>query len=185
MYLHLYLYFVTAPTWLNGGQPNFALCLADSWADTLYIHFARCKINFASKSCLLIYWQRYCTVLDQLASGKLCDVQQRAPPIFGRAAITMGIVPHSSFCFYSSASLSRIRLLLHLCCSPKSETLRLYIMYAHCTMSVLNCSVRWWAKDGRMADTDIPGETTEGPWHIVITQLFLQILTSSQSAELL
>ena len=33
------LAFVTAPTSLNGGQPNFARCLAVSWAGTLYIHF--------------------------------------------------------------------------------------------------------------------------------------------------
>jgi len=31
--------FVTAPTSLNGGQPNFALYLAVSWAGTLRIHF--------------------------------------------------------------------------------------------------------------------------------------------------
>jgi len=31
--------FVTAATSLNGGQPNFALCLAGSWAGTLYINF--------------------------------------------------------------------------------------------------------------------------------------------------
>ena len=30
--------FVTAVTSLNGGQPNFAQCLAISWAGTLYIH---------------------------------------------------------------------------------------------------------------------------------------------------
>jgi len=28
------------------------------------------------------------------ASAKLCGVKQRAPPIFGRAAITLGIGPH-------------------------------------------------------------------------------------------
>jgi len=28
------------------------------------------------------------------ASAKLCGVQQRAPPLFGRAAITLGIGPH-------------------------------------------------------------------------------------------
>jgi len=33
--------FVTAPTSFNGGQPNFARCLAVSWAGTLYIHFRR------------------------------------------------------------------------------------------------------------------------------------------------
>jgi len=31
--------FVTAPTSMNEGQPNFAWCLAVSWAGTLYIHF--------------------------------------------------------------------------------------------------------------------------------------------------
>jgi len=31
--------FVTAATSLNGGQPNFARCLAVSWTGTLYIHF--------------------------------------------------------------------------------------------------------------------------------------------------
>jgi len=29
-------------------------------------------------------------------SAKLWDIEQRAPPIFGRAAITFGIGPHSS-----------------------------------------------------------------------------------------
>jgi len=31
------------------------------------------------------------------ASAKLCGVEQRAPPIFGRATITLGIGSHSSF----------------------------------------------------------------------------------------
>ena len=31
--------FITAATSLSGGQPNFARCLAVSWAGTLYIHF--------------------------------------------------------------------------------------------------------------------------------------------------
>ena len=30
---------IAAPTSLTGGQPNFAWCLAISWAGTLYIHF--------------------------------------------------------------------------------------------------------------------------------------------------
>jgi len=42
--MHVLLYFalvgfVTALPSLNGGQPNFARCLAVSWAGTLYIHF--------------------------------------------------------------------------------------------------------------------------------------------------
>jgi len=41
-------------------------------------------------------WQSYCTVL-QWVLAKVCVVEHRAPPIFGRAAITLGIGPHSSF----------------------------------------------------------------------------------------
>jgi len=41
--------------------------------------------------------------LQYRASAKVCGVEQRAPPIVGRAAITLGIGPHSScmfFCFF-------------------------------------------------------------------------------------
>jgi len=38
----------------------------------------------------------HCTVLQQWALAKLCGVKQRAPPIFGRAAITLDIGPYSS-----------------------------------------------------------------------------------------
>ena len=44
------------------------------------------------------------------ASAKLCSVEQRAPPISGRAAITLGIGSHSSFFFFSSPILSGWRL---------------------------------------------------------------------------
>ena len=36
---------------------------------------------------------------------KLCGVEQRAPPIFGRATITLGIGPHSSFFYLLSIYL--------------------------------------------------------------------------------
>ena len=39
-------------------------------------NFGRCKVHFASKSCVLLYWQRYCTALKQGASAKLCGVVQ-------------------------------------------------------------------------------------------------------------
>ena len=39
-------------------------------------------------------WLRYCTAFEKWASAKLCDVDQRAPPIFDRAAITLAIGPH-------------------------------------------------------------------------------------------
>jgi len=45
-----------------------------------------CKTGFAS-------WQRYCAALQYWPSAKFCGVEQRAPPIFDRAAITLGIGP--------------------------------------------------------------------------------------------
>jgi len=64
--------FVTAPTSLNGGQPNFARCLAVSWADT-GAEFCQMQNSLCvSKFCVLLYWQRYCTH----ASAKLCGVVQ-------------------------------------------------------------------------------------------------------------
>jgi len=68
-------------------------------------NFARFSIHFASKSCVLLYWSCYCTALEQRPSAKLCGVVQgmesriflqRAPSIFGWAAITWGIGPHAS-----------------------------------------------------------------------------------------
>jgi len=44
-------------------------------------------------------WQCYCMALWQWASAKLCGVEQRAPPIVGRAAITFGTGPHSSLSY--------------------------------------------------------------------------------------
>ena len=35
-----------------------------------------------------------------VVSAKLCGVEQRAPPMFGRATITLGIGPHSSSSFF-------------------------------------------------------------------------------------
>jgi len=37
-------------------------------------HFARCKTHFTSKSCVLLYCQRYCTALQQRASAKVGGV---------------------------------------------------------------------------------------------------------------
>jgi len=39
-----------------------------------YRNSARCKIQFTSKSCVLLFWQRYCTALEQWASAKLCGM---------------------------------------------------------------------------------------------------------------
>jgi len=46
----------------------------------------------------------YCTALQYWASAKLCSVEQRAPPIFDRAAIMLVIGPHSSCCYCTVTS---------------------------------------------------------------------------------
>jgi len=68
--------------WRSYGQYYSGLFFNDS--QCIYIfggscpwqNFARCKINFTSKSCVRLYWQRYCTALQQRASAKLCGVVQ-------------------------------------------------------------------------------------------------------------
>jgi len=78
--------FVTAPTSLNGGQQNSAGCLAVSRAGTLYIHFwgllspnrilPGAIFTLRHKSCVLLYWQRYSTAIEQRPPAKLCGVVQ-------------------------------------------------------------------------------------------------------------
>jgi len=104
--------FVTAATSLNGSQPNFARCLAVFCAATLYIHFWRlsprngilpgAKFSLRPPSLALFYWQRYYTALEQWARAKRCGIKHRAPPIFGRATITLGIGPHSSYIVFTA-----------------------------------------------------------------------------------
>jgi len=45
-----------------------------SGALTRWQNFARCRIHFTSQSCILLYWQRYCTALEQRLSAKLCGM---------------------------------------------------------------------------------------------------------------
>jgi len=100
--------FVTAATSLNGSQPNYAQCLALTWAGRLYIHFRRlllrsgilpgAKFTVRPLSLALSYWQRYCTAVEHWVRAKLCGVEHRAPPIFSRATITLGTGPHVGQC---------------------------------------------------------------------------------------
>ena len=55
--------FVTAATSFTGGQPNFARCLAVSCLVHTFLgafaswrNFATCKLHFAAKSCVVLYW---------------------------------------------------------------------------------------------------------------------------------
>ena len=53
--------------------------------------------NFNGLRILAVLLHGTPAVGQQWAWAKLCGVEQRAPPIFGRAAVTLGISPHSSF----------------------------------------------------------------------------------------
>jgi len=111
------LAFVTAATSLTGGQPDFARCLAVSWAATLYTfsealiapwqNFTRSKIHLiTSKSRVLVilaallHGTPAAGVSQTLRCGTrngITELSQKAPPIFGRAAITLDIGPYSSY----------------------------------------------------------------------------------------
>jgi len=80
--------------------------LALTWADRLNIHFrpmllgngilTGAKFTLRPPSLAISDWQRYCTAVEQWARAKLCGVEHRAPPVFGRTTITLGIGPHTS-----------------------------------------------------------------------------------------
>jgi len=108
--------FVTTPTSLSGGQPNFAGCLAVSCTGILYIFFGRGALahngilpaaNITLRPSLAFSYTGSVTarhsstgVSQSLRHGTrngITELSHRAPPIFGRAAITLGISPHSSF----------------------------------------------------------------------------------------
>jgi len=106
--------FVTAATSLTGGQPNFAWWVAVSWVGTLCIHFwgllpltEFCQMLIYCvqilRSPTLAVWlhgTRVASVSQTLWRGTrngITELSQRAPPIFGWAAVTLGIGPHSCF----------------------------------------------------------------------------------------
>jgi len=61
----------------------------------LWRNFARCKIHFTSKSCILLHWQHYCTALQQRVSAKLCGVYKEWNyGTFAEGAIYMRLGSH-------------------------------------------------------------------------------------------
>ena len=109
-----HLGFFTAATSLTGGQQNFAQSLAISWAATLYIHFwgllppnrilqdakltLRPSLAFSYIGSVMALQQRASAKLRHGTKNGITELLPRAPPIFGWAAITLGIGPHSSYC---------------------------------------------------------------------------------------
>jgi len=127
----------TAPASLIGGQPNFARCLAVSWAGRLCIHFRgslppngilpAAKFTFRPSFALSYIGS---VTARHSSSGRRLTLQrgtrngvtylsQRAPPVFGRAAITLGVGPHSSFYRASYASAVLGVVILCVCLSVR------------------------------------------------------------------
>jgi len=111
--------FVTAPTSFDGGQPRFAQSLAVSCDvhSTLCIHFRGLFAALAPNGILpgakftlrpslaFSYIGRVTAWHSSSGRQPSCGVEQTAPPIFGRADITLGISLHSSLClFYANVS---------------------------------------------------------------------------------
>jgi len=57
--------------WPSPGLIHYVYIFGGSCPLTEW-NFASCKIHFASKFWVLLYWQRYCTTLEQRPSAKLC-----------------------------------------------------------------------------------------------------------------
>jgi len=88
--------FVTALTSLNGGQPNLARCSAVSCTGILYVHFG------GGVSCIGIITARHSSSRRQPNFALWYTewnygISQRAQPIFGWAAITLGSGPRCSY----------------------------------------------------------------------------------------
>ena len=107
--------FVTAAMSLNGRQPNFARCLAVSCAATLYIHFGGCcpVTEFCQVQNSVCVLQVLCSPIGSVtarhsSSGREPNFAALSTGrhLFGRATITLGIGPHSSFvCFRAICQL--------------------------------------------------------------------------------
>ena len=118
--------FLTAVTSLTGVQPNFARCLAVSWPgildiffggscpvtefcpvqNSLYVQVLRSPILAA-----LLHATPAAGVSQTLRRGTrngITELLQTVPPIFGWAAITLGIGPHSSSEFEMCSSVIAI-----------------------------------------------------------------------------
>jgi len=113
-----HLGFITAATSLTGGQPNFAQCLAVSWAGTLCIHIRGCcplaefcpvqnslyvEVLCSHILAALLHGTAAASVSRTLRHGTrngITELSQRAPPRFSWAAITLDIGSHSTYYCY-------------------------------------------------------------------------------------
>jgi len=141
--------FVTAPMSLNRGHPSFARCLAISWAGTLYTHLwgllppdgILTGAEFTLRPSLAFS----CVTAQHLSSGRQpnCGIEQRVPPIFGRAAITLGIDPHSSYFLFWFCALDWAGICQHFTMCY-SFVVILYYGVSKSDDVTDNDSVTWW-----------------------------------------
>jgi len=162
------LAFVTAATSLTGNEPNFARCLAVSWAATLYIHFWRllsltefCPVqNWVYVQVLrsgilavLLHGTPAAGVSQTLWSGTkngITELSQTAPPIFDRAAITLGIGPHSSYFLAYASIRCHVRGLCPVAsCSFLGMNMYLAKLYSGCKAAKIDNKLlqNMWARD--------------------------------------
>jgi len=121
--------FVTAPTSLNGSQPNFVRCLAVSLAGTLYIHFGGCcpltefcqvqnslcvQVLRSHVSAVLLHSTRAVRASKTLRRGARNGITELSPLVVfisGRYLYSEGghhvwpIGPHSSYGFLAADTL--------------------------------------------------------------------------------
>ena len=117
-----------------------------------YRNFARCKIHFASSSLALSYLQCYCMAVEQWARAKLCGVEHRAPPIFGRATIWLSNGPHFSSFFLAYSQRPQIGCLpyFHTWCGLSANLECMSEMYV----------ARWKCRTQKIPKNSPSGRTT-------------------------
>jgi len=93
----------------------------------------RAKFTLHPPSLALSYWQCYCTAVEQWARVKLWGVEHSAPPIFGRATITLGIGPHSSLLFIKVTC----KYHRHTPCLKKVPPLTCYNLHIHDPIKII------------------------------------------------
>ena len=151
--------FVTAATSFTEGQPNFARCLAPTPGLVHYVYISGgfCPMTeFCRVQTSLCVQVLVCPVLAALLHGTrplgvsqtlrrgtrngITELSQKAPTILGRAAVTLGIGPHSSSYCYHRLLPAKIWLNLYL----QNEILRTPLGEGcQCPFSLLAClSVR-------------------------------------------
>ena len=160
--------------------------MALTWAGRLYINFRplllrngnlpRAKFTLRHPSFALSYWQRYCTTVEQWARAKLCGVRYRAPPIFGRATITLGIGPHSS----CNCNYSRINYLASMC-TPSNAC---FLGPNRVRIQTSSRSVQPFLQGSRLRPTDRPRYSVcnNRPHLYVVPRCCLKVIPSRDHA---